>query len=163
MHLASTSDAIIYGFNVTLPSTIRQLASRDNVPIRLYKVIYELIDDAKEELSKLLAPEIIKTDLGRLIIKGVFKITKTEVICGGEVSKGKLTIPAFATVSRDGEIIAEVEVISLKRGPQEAKEILQGEMCGLSFKSKSRVELEGRRSIRFIFSGSERENSIELR
>lgn len=142
LHLASTSGAVIYGFNVSTPASIKQLASRDKVSIRLFKVIYELIDDAKNELSKLLPPKVVKKELGRLIVKGVFKISKTDVICGGEVTKGKLTVPALATVSRDGEIIAEVEVISLKRGPQEAKEILEGEMCGLSFKSTSRVDLK---------------------
>lgn len=142
LHLASTSGAIIYGFNSSVPQSIKQLASRDKVKIRMYNVIYELIDDVKSELSNLLAPEVIKTDLGRLIVRGVFKITKTEVICGGEVTKGKLTIPAQATVSRDGEHLADVEIVSLKRGPQEAKEILEGEMCGMSFKSTSRVDLK---------------------
>lgn len=143
LHLASTSGSIIYGFNINTPQNIKQLASRDKVIIRTYNVIYELIDDVKEELGKLLAPEVVKTELGRLIVRGVFKITKTEVICGGEVTKGKLTIPAFASVTRDGEQISEdVEVISLKRGPQETKEVLTGEMCGLSFKSLSRVDLK---------------------
>lgn len=142
VHLAATSDAIIYGFNVQAPASIKQLASRDRVPIRLYNVIYELIDDAKGELTKLLPPKVIRTDLGRLLVKGVFKITKTEVICGGEVTKGKLVIPALATVTRGDEVIAEVEVVSLKRGPQEAKEVFEGEMCGISFKSTSRVDLK---------------------
>lgn len=142
VHLAATSDAIIYGFNVQAPANIKQMASRDRVPIRLYNVIYELIDDAKDELTKLLPPEIIRTDLGRLLVKGVFKITKTEVICGGEVTKGKLVSPALATVTRGDEVIAEVEVVSLKRGPQEAKEVFEGEMCGVSFKSTSRVDLK---------------------
>ena len=89
-----------------------------------------------------MAPEIVETDLGRLIVRGIFKITKTEVICGGEVTKGKLTVPALAKVRRGDEELAEVEVTNLKRGPQDAKEILEGEMCGLSFKSKSRVDLQ---------------------
>lgn len=142
VHMASTSGAVIYGFNVDSPSSIKQLAGRDKVSIRMYKVIYELIDDVREELSALLPPEIVRTDLGRLVVRGVFKITKTEVICGGEVTKGKLVVPALATVSRDGEAFAEIEVINLKRGPQEAKEVLEGEMCGLSFKSTSRVDLK---------------------
>lgn len=142
-HLASTSGAIIYGFNVDAPSNIRQLANRDKTSIRLFKVIYELIDDAKQELVKLLPPEIIRTDLGRLLVKGVFKITKTEVICGGEVTKGKLIVPALANVYRDEEVIAEnVEIIGLKHGPQETKEVQTGEMCGVSFKSESRVDLK---------------------
>lgn len=144
VHMAKTSGAIIYGFHVDLPSNIKQLAARDKVQIRLYKVIYELIDDAKSELTTLLAPEVVETELGRLVVKGIFKLTKTEVICGGEVTKGKLSLPAMARVKRDGEEIAEVEITNLKRGPVDAKEILEGEMCGLSFKSKARVEvLEG--------------------
>lgn len=140
---ASTSGAVIYGFNVQAPTNIKRLASRDKVSIRLYSIIYELIDDAKEELTKLLAPEVIENELGRLIVRGIFKTTKTEVICGGEVTKGRLAVPALARISRDDQIIAdEVEVVGLKRGPQEVKEVLEGEMCGMSLKTAARIELQ---------------------
>lgn len=143
IHTAATSNAIIYGFHVDLPSSIKRLASRDKVPVRLYTVIYELIDDVKKELEALLAPEIIEEELGELVVRGVFKITKTEVICGGEVLKGKLAIPSLARVSRNKEIIAEnVEIVRLQRGPQEVKEVLAGEMCGLSFRTDKKVEVQ---------------------
>jgi translation initiation factor IF-2 len=142
LHLANTSHAVIYGFNVTAPTNIKRLASRDKIIIRLYKIIYELIDDVKEGLTKLLAPEIVETDLGRLVIKAVFKTTKTEVICGGEVTKGHLLVPAFARVFRDGNQLAEVEVTNLKRGPQDAKEVLEGEMCGVSLVTQTRLDLQ---------------------
>ncbi len=142
IHTAHTAGAIIYGFHVPFPSSMKHLASRDKVQVRLYTVIYELIDDAKEELTKLLAPEIVETEVGRLVVKGVFKTSKTEVICGGEVTKGKLVVPALARVTRDGETIAEVEITNLKRGPQDAKEILEGEMCGMSLKTTSKVAVE---------------------
>ncbi len=143
IRMAATSGAIIYGFHVDMPVNIKRLAARDKVIVRLYKVIYELIDDAKEELTKLLAPEVVETELGRLVVRGIFKVTKTDVICGGEVTKGKLTAPSLARITRGGEVIAaEVEVIGLKRGPQEAKEVFEGEMCGLSFRTKSRVDLQ---------------------
>jgi translation initiation factor IF-2 len=141
LHMARTSQAIIYGFNVSIPTNIKQLASRDRLQLRLYKVIYELIDDVKAELTKLLPAEIIETDLGRLVVKGIFKTTKTEVICGGEVTKGKLTYPALARVMRGKELLGEVEITGLKRGPQEAKEVFEGDMCGLSFKSASRIDI----------------------
>ena len=141
-HLAHTSGAVIYGFNVDIPPDVKRLASRDKIIIRLFKVIYELIDDAKEELTKLLTPEVVEKELGRLQVKGVFKTTKTEIICGGEVTKGKLTIPALAKISRGGELLAEAEVTNLKRGPQDAKEIIEGEMCGMSLKTTARVNLE---------------------
>lgn len=142
LHLASTSNAIVYGFNVVAPTNIKRLASRDKISIRLYRVIYELIDDVRNELTVLLPPEIVEKDLGRLVVKGIFKTTKTDIICGGEVTKGKLSVPAFARVVREGEQLAEVEATNLKRGPQDAKEVLEGEMCGVGLKTASRLELQ---------------------
>jgi translation initiation factor IF-2 len=141
VHMAHTSGAIIYGFNVGYPTNIRQHANRDKVSVRMYKVIYELIDDAKGELSKLLAPEIKETELGRLVVKGIFKTTKTEVICGGEVTKGKLTVPAQARVRRGDDELMIVQVTQLRRGPQETREVFEGEMCGMSLATTSRLEL----------------------
>ncbi len=142
IHLAHSSQAILYGFNVSMPPNIKQRASRDRVSVRMYKVIYELIDDVKEELTKLLPPEIVETELGRLIVKGIFKTTKTEVICGGEVTKGKLVVPALAKITRGDEVIAEVEITQLKRGPQDAKDLLEGEMGGLSLKTTGKLDLQ---------------------
>ncbi len=142
MHLAATSGAIVYGFNVVAPTDIKRLASRDKVSIRLYNVIYELIDDVKSELSELLAPEVIENEQGRLVVRAIFKTTKTEIICGGEVTKGKLVVPALAKVMRGDEQLAEVEITNLKRGPQDAKEVLEGEMCGVSFHSNAKIDLQ---------------------
>jgi translation initiation factor IF-2 len=141
--LAGTTGAIIYGFNVSLPTNVRQLASRDKISIRLYNVIYELIDDAKNALSDLLEDEVIETETGRLIIRGIFKTTKTEIICGGEVTKGKAVAPAFVRLSRGDEVIApEVSVTGLKRGPTETKEVLEGEMCGVSLHPTGKLDLQ---------------------
>lgn len=142
IHLAQTSGAIIYGFHVDAPSNIKRLASRDGVQLRMFKVIYELIDDVRDELTKLLAPEIKETELGRLIVRGVFNSTKAEIICGGEVTKGKLVSPALARVTRDDEVLAEVEITNLKRGPQDAKEVFEGEMCGLNITTKTKLEIQ---------------------
>ncbi len=142
LQLAATSNAVVYGFNVAFSNGLKQIASRDKISVRLYRVIYELIDDVKEELTKLLSPEITETELGRLVVKGIFNTTKTEVICGGEVTKGKLIAPALARVERDGEKIADVEIMSLKRGPQEAKEVFEGEMCGLQLRTLTKLELQ---------------------
>ena len=142
LHLAATSGATLYGFNVQAPSNIRQQAARDKTDLRLYKVIYELIDDVKAQLSDLLSPEIIETDLGRLIIRGIFKTGKADVIAGGEVTKGKLEAPAFAKVFRGDEQLMEVEVTGLKRGPTDTKEVLEGEMCGVSLTTPARLDLQ---------------------
>jgi translation initiation factor IF-2 len=150
VHTAISSGAIIYGFNVSAPTNVKRLASRDKVPIRLYNVIYELIDDVKQGLSALLAPEVVDTDIGRLVVKAVFKTSKTDVICGGEVTKGKLVAPALARVTRGDEKIADVQVTNLKRGPQDAKEVVEGEMCGVSLKTSSKLDLQEGDRIEFF-------------
>lgn len=142
LHLANTSGAIIYAFNAPVSEAILRHADRDNITLKSYSVIYELIDDAKAALTTLLQPEVVEKDLGRLIVKGVFKTTKTEVICGGEVTKGKLTMPAVARIFRDKEQIAEAEVTSIKKGPTEVKEAQEGEMCGLQLATETKVTLE---------------------
>lgn len=142
VQLAQSSSAIMYGFHVQPTKSAKQIATRDNVTIETYDVIYELIDDIKQRLSTLLAPEIKETELGRVLVKGVFKTTKNDVICGGEVTKGKLTLPALARVVRGKEEIAEAEVIGLQRGPNEAKEVVEGEMCGLHLKTSTKIPVE---------------------
>ncbi len=142
IYMAQTSHALVYGFNVTLQSSVKQLAARERVSIHLFNIIYELIDDVRQELSNLLAPGVIETELGRLIVRGIFKTTRTDVICGGDVTKGKLQVPALARVYRGNEVLGEVEVTNLRRGPNDAKEIVEGESCGLSFKTKHRIDLQ---------------------
>ena len=142
IHLAHSAGAIVYGFNTTVAPNIRRLASRDQVSIRLYNVIYELIDDVKTELSGLLADEIIEKEIGTLEVKGVFKTTKSEIIAGGEVKSGVLKVPAFARVFRGKEQIGEAELTGLKRGPNDAKDLATSEMGGISLSTNGRLLLE---------------------
>ena len=139
---ASSSEAIVYGFNVTLPPAIKRLTNRDKVSVRIFKVIYELLDDAHGVLEELLEPEVVETAIGELEIKGVFKTGKTDVICGGEVKSGKVTPKTIARVMRKKEQIAEVEVERVQRQQQEVKEVFEGEMCGLSLRTTSKLQLE---------------------
>jgi translation initiation factor IF-2 len=142
VYLAHSSNAIIYGFNVSLPISSKRQASRDKVKLRLFNIIYELIDDVKNELSNLLSPEIIEKTQGKLIVKAIFKTTRSELICGGEVIEGKLIAPALARITRKNELIAETELVSLRRGPNEAKEIIEGELCGLNLKTTKKIEVK---------------------
>jgi len=142
VQMAATSRAIIYAFGVSTPVNIKKLADRDEVIVREFNVIYELLDDAKSVLTALLEPEIRETELGKLIIKGVFRTTKEEIICGGEVTKGKVEPGTLARVMRDKKQINEVEVVSVKRQQQEAKEVFEGEMCGLQLKPQKKLLLE---------------------
>lgn len=142
LQLASSSGAIIYGFSVGMSANIKRMAAKDGVEIRIYDVIYEMLDDIRQRLSDLLLPEVVETDTGRLVVRGVFKTAKSEGICGGEVTKGKLTTPSFARVMRGNEQVAEISITNLRQGPQDAKEVLEGQMCGVSYNSSSRVDLQ---------------------
>lgn len=144
---ASSSNAVIYGFNVSLPSQVKQLAARAHVEVRLYKIIYELIDDAKETMSALLPDEVVETPLGELEIKGIFRTTKTNIIAGGLVTKGKLLPKTQARVWRGkgkkAVQLAEVELASLRREKNEANDILEGEMCGVELNlNGAKLQLE---------------------
>ena len=139
---AASENTIIYGFNVELPASIKKIAVRDRVEVRIYKIIYELIDDARAEMEKLLAPEVVETEIGKLDVKGVFRTVKEEIIAGGEVTSGRVYAGLLARVMRKKEQIAEMEVTSVQRQQQEAKDILEGEMCGLSLKTNKKVQLE---------------------
>ena len=143
IHLASAGEkTIIYGFNVELPPAIKKIATRDRVEVRIYKVIYELLDDARAEMEKFLAPEVIETEIGSLDVKGVFRTMKEEIIAGGEVTSGRIYTGLIARVIRKKEQIAEVEVSHVQRQQQEAKDVVEGEMCGLSLKTKKKIQLE---------------------
>lgn len=139
---AASDGTIIYGFNVELPPAVKRLTMRDKVQVRLFKVIYELLDDAKDSMEELLAPEVVETEIGTLTIKGVFRTLKDTIIAGGEVTGGKVVPNVLARVKHGDEQIAEVEVESVQRQQQEAKEIFEGEMCGLSLKTDKKVLLE---------------------
>lgn len=150
IYIAKTSGAVIYSFNVNIPNNIKRLAARDKVVIRSYMIIYELIDDVKAELSKLLLPETVETVQGFLTVKAIFKTTKTELICGGEVSKGPLSIPARGRIIRDKKVIAEGEIINLKRGPQDVRSVQEKELCGVSIRTENRLDLQVADRIEFF-------------
>lgn len=142
IHLATGENTVIYGFNVDLPPAVKRLASREKVEVRLYRVIYELLDDAKLSMENLLAPEVVETEVGALKVKGVFRTMREEVIAGGEMMRGKVSKGLLARLKRKGEQIAEVEVSSVQRQQQEAKEVFEGEMCGLSLKTAKKIVVE---------------------
>ena len=142
IHLATGKHTVVYGFNVDLPPSVKRLAAREKIEVRLFKVIYELLDDAKNYMESLLAPEVVETEVGELEVKGVFRTLRDEVIAGGKVLSGKITADVLARVKRKDEVLAEVEVTSVQRQQQEAKEVFEGEMCGLSLKTTKKLNLE---------------------
>lgn len=139
---AKTAGAFLIGFNVSLSSGLKALANREGVHVRLYKVIYELTDDLRDALSQMLAPEIIETIVGALEIKGVFKTTKTNVVCGGTVTLGKIEPKLKFRIKRGKEVLGEGTITGLQKDKQEAKEVFEGETCGMNVATSVAIELK---------------------
>lgn len=139
---AGDERAVIYGFNVNVPTNIAKMAARDEVSIRNYKVIYELLDNAKSAMEDLLDAEIVEEELGTMKVMGVFRTTKTEIIAGGEVTDGKVVPGVLARIIHGKETVTEAEVSSVQREKIEAKELIAGEVGGLALKTEKKTTLE---------------------
>ncbi len=150
VRLAAGSNAVIYGFNVQLSPAVKRLAARDKVSIRIFKVIYELLDDIRVLMEDMLSPEVVETEIGELKILGVFRSARDEVICGGEVLKGKAVPDTLARLIRDKEKVAEVEVVKVQRQQQEAKEVFEGEQCGLALKTHGKLLVQENDRLEFF-------------
>ena len=135
--LASASKAVVIGFNVTADTSARRIAETEGVSIRLYTIIYRLIEDVEKALKGMLAPEFRETVIGQATVQAVFKITKMGNIAGCRVNSGEIRRNARIRVMRNGEVIHEGEVASLKHEKDDVKEVRQGFDCGISLKNFS--------------------------
>ncbi|MBQ3263550.1 translation initiation factor IF-2 [Candidatus Saccharibacteria bacterium] len=141
VYMAAGGNTIIYGFNVNVPINISKMAARDNVPIRTYKVIYELLDDAKHEMENLLDAEIIEEDKGEMKVLGVFRTEKTSIIAGGEVLKGDVRQKYLVRIIRDKKYLGEAEVTSVQKEKMDVSELVAGETGGLALKTDHKIDL----------------------
>ncbi len=133
--LAKASNGIIIGFNVRANMQARNMAQRENVDIRYYNVIYDVIDDAKAVLTGMLSPKIREEYLGQAKIKQVFHISKVGKIAGCEVTEGSVKRGAKVRLLRDDVVIHEGMLKTLKRFQEEVTEVKQGVECGMAFES----------------------------
>ncbi len=138
--LAEATHAVIYGFNVTTTPLSYDMIQSTGVGFQQFRVIYDLLDHAKEELAKLLNPEHIIIELGNFKIMSIFRSDKNKMILGGRVESGKLQTNCKVRVKRKGEIIGLGKLTKLQTGKQEVKEIPGGTECGVQYESKLKVE-----------------------
>ena len=131
--LASTSGAVILGFNVRANSQAREHAERDGVEIRYYAVIYDLVDEVKQAMSGLLAPTRRETFLGNAEILEVFAISKVGKVAGCRVTEGKVERGAHVRLIRDNVVVHEGKLSTLKRFKDEVREVVAGQECGMAF------------------------------
>lgn len=130
--LASASNAIVIGFNVRPDANARRLAEQDQVDIRLYRVIYEAIEDIKNAVTGLLKPIMKEVILGQAEVREVFKVSRLGNIAGSYVIEGKITRNAMIRVIRDGTVVHDKgKIDSLKRFKDDVKEVLTGYECGI--------------------------------
>lgn len=129
--LASASNAIIIGYNIRPETNARKLAEKERVDIRLYRVIYEIIDDVKAAIHGLLEPKYEEIILGQGEIRQIFKISRVGTVAGTYVLEGKISRNANMRVIRDGVVIHEGKIESLKRFKDDAKEVSTGFECGI--------------------------------
>ena len=130
--LASTSNAIIVGFNVRPDAAARESAVRAKVDMRMYRVIYECIEEIEAAMKGMLAPQFREVLLGHAEVRQTYKVSKIGTIAGCYVQDGKLTRNASVRLVRDGIVIHEGELASLKRFKDDVKEVASGFECGLS-------------------------------
>ncbi|NDE89813.1 MAG: translation initiation factor IF-2, partial [Alphaproteobacteria bacterium] len=138
--LAKASGALIIGFNVRANPQARDLAKRDNVDIRYYSIIYNILDDVKGMLSGLLSPDLREKFLGYATILQVFNITKHGKIAGCKVSEGIVKRGAKVRLLRDSVVIHEGMLKTLKRMKDEVKEVREGYECGMAFENYDNIQ-----------------------
>lgn len=130
--LASTSNAIIVGFNVRPDQQAKSIAERDKVDMRMYRVIYECLEEIEAAMKGMLAPTFKEVELGRVEVRQVYKISNVGTVAGSYVLEGKVTRSAQLRLVRDGIVIHEGEIASLQRFKDSVKEVAAGYECGIT-------------------------------
>ena len=137
--LATASNAKIFGFNVKANSQAKTLAKRENILIKYFSIIYEVIDEAQKILDGMGEEELKETLIGEALIKQVFKLSDSSKIAGCIIQSGKVTSKSFVKVFRDDKIIFEGNILSLRREKDQVKEVASGTECGIGLKDFNEV------------------------
>ena len=150
VYMAEGDNTVVYGFNVNVPTNIVKLAARDGVEIRNYRVIYELLDDAKASMENLLDDEVVEEETGEMKIKGVFRTERTAIIAGGEVLTGRVGAGMLGRVYRNKELIGEVAVDSVQKEKMQVTELVAGETGGIAFNLEKKLVIELNDRVKFF-------------
>lgn len=139
--LAGTAHGLVLGFNVRPDGSAQKLAKEKNIEIKVYTIIYEMIDDVKKALGGLLAPEIVEKSLGRAEVRNTFSVPKSGIIAGCSVLDGKITRSNQLRLVRDGRIVYQGKVSSLKRFKDDVKEVASGFECGIGIENFNDIKV----------------------
>jgi translation initiation factor IF-2 len=133
--LAAASGAVVIGFNVRPDPGARDLAEREGVDLRLYRVIYQALDDIRQALTGMLSPEEQEVELGRAEVRALFRVPKLGVVAGCMVTQGTITRGALSRLVRDGAIIYTGRIGSLRRFKDDVREVSEGFECGIGLEN----------------------------
>ena len=133
--LAAASNALIVGFNVRPEASVQSLAEKESVEIRLYTIIYDVVEDVKKAMSGLLAPKSVERVVGHVEVRQVFNISKIGTIAGGSVTDGKIERNNNVRLLRDSVVVYDGQLSSLKRFKEDVKEVKNGFECGLGIEN----------------------------
>ena len=139
--LAAASNAIIVGFNVRPDPVAEDNAKRDGVDMRMYRIIYDCIEEIESAMKGMLAPKYREVALGKAECREVYKISSVGIVIGGHVTSGKITRNAQVRVVRDGIIVADDKIASLRRFKDDVKEVADGFDCGITLEKFSDVKI----------------------
>lgn len=139
--LASASEAIIIGFNVRPAGKVSEVAEAERVDIKTYEVIYQMLDDVTAALTGMLAPLVEEEVIGRVEVRDTFGVPKIGTIAGSYVTSGKVERNAMARLLRDGKVIANTKISSLRRFKDDVKEVAQGFECGIGLENYNDIKL----------------------
>jgi translation initiation factor IF-2 len=138
--LAHASNAIIIGFNVRPDGNVRAQAEKDKVDIRLYRIIYDCLEEMEAALKGMLAPKFTENVLGHAEVRQTFRVSGVGTICGCYVKDGKIVRSASVRLVRDGIVIYEGKIDSLKRFKDDAKEVAEGFECGIGLEKYNDIK-----------------------
>lgn len=139
--LAASTKGILVGFNVRPDSSANQAAKSKGVEVRTYSIVYELMDDMKRIMSGMLTPDVVEKVMGRAEVRNTFSVPKIGLIAGCFVSDGKINRSNLARLVRDGKIIFEGKISSLKRFKDDAREVATGFECGIGIENFNDVKV----------------------
>lgn len=158
--MASAAGALIFGFHVDLPAQVEKSAERTGTTVKLYKIIYELINDTKNILSGLLSPEIVTVEQGKAEVRQIFFTKRKEMIVGLKITNGLIRKDSKLRVTREGEEIGEGMLLSLQKIDKVVDEVKADNECGIKFKGLGGVQLqEG--DVLEAYTIEEREKTLE--
>jgi translation initiation factor IF-2 len=138
--MARSVGGVIFGFRVKISPVAKQMAEKDRVKMMVFDIIYDLVEGVRKFMEKILSPEDVRTDLGKLKILAVFMADKNRQIIGGRVFYGEIKRSSLLEIIRNEEVIGKGKMINLQKNKKDADKVVKGEECGILYEGNAKIE-----------------------